>query len=112
MAIEFGMLEPGSVKFNVSGALDIYMQLPKDLQTILSGMARGCLHKTKRIKDPEELTYQMNACSKRNDNEVCIILFFFYPKMDCFYLEEIYSCFFLFLFYSIITFIIEYVMRR
>lgn len=68
--VESGVLEPDSVRLNITKTMDLYMQLPKEDQVILSGMGRGCMQKTRRIKDPYEFAYQINVCAKQNDNEV------------------------------------------
>lgn len=74
--IESGILEPGSVKMNISKMVDVLTddRLSLEQRSIIMGLGKGCLQKTKKYKDPIEFSYQLAVCAKQNDNEVLLSL--------------------------------------
>lgn len=64
------VFKPDSIRLNTVYLMEQIEKLPRDQQDILFGMGRGCVRRIINIRDPFELAYTMNVCSKENDNEV------------------------------------------
>lgn len=56
-------------------------RLSRCQQDILFGMGRGCMRRILNLRDPLEISYTLNVCSKENDNEVCWTLEFKIEKL-------------------------------
>lgn len=65
-----GVFKPNSTRINVQNMMDTADKLTKEELDIMFGMGRGCMKRIVNLKDPHEIAYQLNVCSKLNDNEV------------------------------------------
>lgn len=68
--VESETIEPNSTRLTPVKFLDIMTELTHEEQKIFMAMSRGCLTKTRYIRDPIEFTYALAICMKANDNEV------------------------------------------
>lgn len=64
------VFKPDSIRLNTVYLMEQIEKLPKYQQEIVFGLGRGCIRRIINIRDPFELAYTMNVCSKENDNEV------------------------------------------
>lgn len=65
-----GVFKPNSTRLDIPYMMDLVEQLTKEQQEIVFGMGRGCMRRVFNMKDPLEISYLLNVCSKQNDNEV------------------------------------------
>lgn len=66
------VFKPDSWRLNTIYLMEQIEKLPKYAQDILFGMGRGCIRRIVNLRDPYEIAYTMNVCSKENDNEVSV----------------------------------------
>lgn len=64
------VFKPDSIRLNTIFLMEQIEKFSKYVQDILFGMGRGCIRRIMHIKDPYEVAYTLNLCSKENDNEV------------------------------------------
>lgn len=64
------IFKPDSPRLNTVQIMEQMEKLPKYAQDILFGMGRGCIRRIVHLRDPYEVAYTLNVCSKENDNEV------------------------------------------
>lgn len=64
------VFKPDSIRLNTIFLMEQIEKLPRYIQDILFTMGRGCIRRIVHLKDPYEIAYAMNVCSKENDNEV------------------------------------------
>lgn len=72
-----------TMRLNTVFLMEQIEKLPRYQQDILFGMGRGCIRRILNIRDPVEIAYTLNVCSKENDNEVGVIIFQERKKQTC-----------------------------
>lgn len=67
---ECHVFKPNSTRLDIAYLMDLVEKLTREEQDIVFGLGRGCVKRIMHMKDPYEIAYTLNVCSKGNDNEV------------------------------------------
>lgn len=82
--IEVHLMKPNSTKIDPSEVIELAQKLNNEEYKGMLKLARGCLSRVRTLKEPTEVAYQLNVCSKRNSPEVNNFFFYFLLLNKCY----------------------------